>query len=108
MAGKTLATLDEPPVERWTVRMTHPTLFGRIVFSSVSERRARNFIERRYPRGSEAHLVAPDGTIESYEHERSGPYGTDEPQWAEFDPASWNPPEYGSPPGETEWADREG
>jgi len=67
---------DEGP-GRWQVKLSHPNERGRTVFTSVSESRARQHVERKYPRGSEAYLVSPDGKAESYEHERQGDYGTD-------------------------------
>jgi hypothetical protein len=90
------------------VRLTHPALNQRNVFRSVSEKRARAFIERRYPRGSEAHLVLPDGSAEHYEAERAGEYGMDADPWAPFDPDSWLPPDQQAPPGESAWSDKEG
>jgi hypothetical protein len=90
------------------VKLTHRNHHDRIVFRSLSETRARGFVERRYPRGSEAYLLLPDGSIESYEAERQGEFGTDIPQWMKFDPASWNPPDQQAPPGETMWSDKEG
>lgn len=100
--GKTGDTL-----ERYKVRLSHPGDRKRVVFSSVSERRARRFIQNRYPRGEEAYLEKPDGTFESYQHERSGPRGEDVDQWGEFDPESYKPPEEAAPPGDTVWQDVE-
>jgi hypothetical protein len=90
------------------VRLSHPSAHKRIVFRSVSESRARQFVMNRYPRGSEVYLEKPDGTTESYEHERAGEYGQDADQWQPFDPESYQPPEEVTPPGETAWADKEG
>lgn len=95
-------------VQFYKVTLTHPTLMGRVVFRSVSEKRAREFIERRYPRGSEAHLVTPTGDTYSYETERTGPKGTDADAWGPFDPSEWVAPEASVPPGQDEWSDREG
>lgn len=98
---------DEPP-GRFQVRLSHPNERKKVVFSSISEKRARNFIANRYPRGSEAYLETPSGTFEHYEAERSGPHGEDAEQWGEFDPESYRPPEEQSPPGEAAWQDVEG
>jgi hypothetical protein len=108
-SSKAVATQnDGPPTDRWVVKLSHPLDHSKQVFSSVSEKRARRFVQNRYPRGSEAYLVGPDGTTESYEAERTGPYGEDAEQWAEFDPASYRPPEEAPPPGESAWGDVEG
>src|ERR1700751_2581129 len=84
---------DGPPTGRWKVRLSHPRDNRRTVFSTISESRARRHIANRFPRGSEAYLEAPDGTTESYEHERQGSYGEDADQWAPFDPDAYVPPE---------------
>ena len=105
---KTVKSKSDGPPERYKVRLSHPNERKRVVFSTVSLQRARSHIERRYPRGSEAYLEHPDGTFESYEHERQGDYGTDTDRWAPFDPEAYRPPEEVSPPGESAWADKEG
>lgn len=94
--------------DRFKVKLTHPLERQRTVFSSVSEKRARRFIQNRYPRGEEAYLELPDGTTQSYQHEREGEHGEDSDLWAAFDPSSWIPPEEAAPPGESAWADVEG
>lgn len=105
--SKTVAKQDGPPTERYKVRLSHPLDKRKTVFSSVSEKRARRFIQNRYPRGSEAYLELPDGSTESYEGERTGPYGEDMEQWGAFDPDSYLPPEEAPAPGESQWADVE-
>lgn len=97
-----------PPTARFKVRSSFPLDQKKVLFSSVSEKRARLFITNRFPRGEEAYLELPDGSTEAYQHERTGPYGEDAEQWAPFDPASWLPPAEQSPPGESAWADVEG
>lgn len=94
-----------PPTERFKVISSFPTDMGRVLFSSVSEKRARQFIVNRFPRGEEAYLELPDGSTEAFQNERSGPYGEDADQWAPFDPESWKPPAQMEPPGESAWAD---
>lgn len=97
-----------PPSDWWQVKLSHPNERKRVVFRSVSEKRARAFITNRYPRGEEAYLEGPDGTTESYQQERAGDYGEDADQWAEFDPDNYRPPEEAPPPGESSWQDVEG
>src|ERR1041385_2227903 len=86
-----------PPTARWKVRLSHPLERRKVVFSSVSEARARNRIVNNYPRGTEAYLEGPDGTTEAYQHERTGPYGEDAEQWAPFNPDDYQPPEEAAP-----------
>lgn len=99
-------TPDKPRFFR--VVLTHPGLNGRTVFRSVSERRAKEWLQNHYPRGSEAHLVTPDGDTHHYEAERAGERGADAEQWQPFDPSTWIPVEQSAPPGQDEWSDTEG
>lgn len=92
----------------YKVVLTHPNHNEKTVFRSVSEKRARQFVENRFPRGSEAHLIKPDGTREHYERERQGEYGQDAEQWTDFDPSTWSPVDQQAPPGENAWSDKEG
>lgn len=105
-ATKTEAETQQPG--RWKVRLSHPNERKKTVFSSVSETRARTYIINHFPRGSEAYLEAPDGSTQSYEHERQGENGQDAERFAEFDPDSYQPVEEQSPPGTSAWADVEG
>lgn len=107
MADKTVdpVKVDSPPTARFKVVSSFPTDLGKVLFSSISEKRARAFITNRFPRGEEAHLVLPGGATEAYQHERTGPYGEDAEQWAPFDPEKWKPPAEQEPPGESAWAD---
>jgi hypothetical protein len=105
-AAKT-ASQPSPPTDRYKVRLSHPLSQRRVVFSSISENRARRFVENRFPRGEEAYLELPDGSTEAYQAERSGPYGEDVDLWAPFDPDSWKPPEEAEAPGQSAWADVE-
>lgn len=98
---------DGPPTARYKVRLSHPLSNKRTVFSSVSETRARRFVANRFPRGEEAYLEGPDGTTESYQEERAGPYGEDVEKWQPFDPEAYVPPEEAEPPGQSAWADVE-
>lgn len=92
---------------RYKVRLSHPQERKRVVFSSVSEARARQHIVNRYPRGSEAYLEGPDGKTEHYEHERQGEYGSDADPWAPFDPEAYVPPNEVEVPVSQDWGDRE-
>ena len=92
---------------RFQVRLTHPLERKRVVFSSISEKRARKFVQNRFPRGEEAYIEMPDGSFESYQHEREGPHGEDMDQWGSFDPDAWLPPDEAPAPGESAWADVE-
>ena len=96
---------DSPP--RFKVVSSHASDLGKVLFSSVSEKRARAFIQNRFPRGEEAHLVLPDGSTHSFQQERTGPHGEDVEQWQPFDAAAWRPPAEQAPPGESAWADVE-
>jgi hypothetical protein len=98
---------DGPPTDRYKVRLSHPLSRKQVVFSTVSEKRARAFIHNRFPRGEEAYLELPDGSTHSYQVERAGPYGEDLDQWAPFDPEAYKPPEEQEPPGQSMWADVE-
>ena len=101
-------TLAKTGPQWYKVVATHPQLMGQTFFRSISESRARQWLESHYPRGSEAHLVLPDGSTENYEAERRGENGADADKWAPFDPESWVPVSQAPPPGDSEWADKEG
>jgi ATP phosphoribosyltransferase len=103
---KTVDTAEEP--QFFKVRLSVASANKRIIFRSVSEKRARAFITTRFPRGAEAYLESPDGETESYEHERAGENGVDADQWSAFDPATYQPVEEVVAPGQTAWADVEG
>lgn len=99
---------DATELKFWRVLSSFPTDMDRVLFRSISERRARAWLERHCPRGEEMHLKGPDGKFESYVSERSGPRGEDMDPWQTFDPKSWRPPAEQEPPGDTAWADMEG
>lgn len=105
----TAVAATKPDAPKWyRVVLTHPMHNGRTVFRSVSQDRARAFIERRFPRGSEAYLLTPEGDSFHCEMERTGERGADAPRWAPFDPTSWLPPSQAEPPGQDAWSDKEG
>jgi hypothetical protein len=107
-AGEETKAVEKAAPGRYKVRSTHPGDRKRILFSTVSEQRARAYVERKFPRGSEAYLERPDNGTEHYEAERQDEYGVEQPVWAEFDPESWVPPSEQEPPGQAAWADVEG
>lgn len=102
------ATVAKSDFEFYRVISSFPADRERVLFRSISLKRARIFIERRCPRGEEMYLKLPDGSFESYSAERAGPHGEDMDQWQPFDPASWRPPAEQEPPGDSAWADVEG
>jgi hypothetical protein len=109
----TLDTTSNAPVKPedldwYKVRLTHHTHNRKVLFRSVSEKRARKFLADRFPRGSEAYLELPDGSEEHYEHERQGDMGTDTEAWQPFNHEEWVPPDSMVPPGESAWSDKEG
>lgn len=99
-------TTDVPQFHK--VRLTHPNHNRKVVFRSVSESRARDFVEKRFPRGSEVYVESPDGVTTHYEAERTGERGQDAEKWQPFDPTQWYAPEEAVPPGQDAWADKEG
>src|SRR2546430_1095064 len=109
--GTALANAQDtpkPPTERWKVRSSFPIDQKKVLFNSVSEKRARRFIVNRFPRGEEAYLESPTGETTAYQHERTGPSGEDVAEWPPCDRISWLPPAEMAPPGESAWADVEG
>lgn len=109
--GATTTVAERPASDspgRWSVHSTHPVDRKRRLFSSVSERRAKAWVERRCPRGEEMYLRAPTGETFSYVAERQGDNGTDAEQWVSFDPDTWIPPAEQEPPGQSAWGDIEG
>ena len=99
---------DPDAPQFFKVVATHPHLNGRVFFRSVSEQRARAWLQAHYPRGSEAHLVTPTGDTHHYEAERTGERGADVDVWQPFDPSDWTPVEQAPPPGQDVWSDAEG
>lgn len=103
---------DVPPAKNpgwWKVRCTHPINNNRTVFRSLSERRARDWLVKRCPRGEEFHLESPDGILYSYNENRLNDDGSDADVWGIFDPEEWAPPGNSTPPpGSAGWPDQEG
>lgn len=77
----------------------------RVLFSSVSEKRARAHLEKTCPRGSHHHLVLPDGSTESYEAERTGAQGEDVDAWGPFDRDAYQAPDLTPVNTNDPWAD---
>jgi hypothetical protein len=107
MAKNGNANAGGPP--RWRVVVANKMAGDRVLFSSVSERRARAHIERTCPRGSHHFLLAPDGSMESYEHERLtglDDNGKDlESAWAPFDRDAYQAPDLSPVNTNDPWAD---
>jgi hypothetical protein len=104
---ETIAKPKEEAPELWHVRVSHPISNKRIVFRSTSERRARQWLMNRSPRGEEFHLVRPDGGFESYVTGRMNEDGSDADEWQPFDPEAYIPHEMQLPPGSSGWPDIE-
>lgn len=79
----------------------------RVLFSSVSQRRAMRYVEDHCPRGSHFFLLAPDGSMSSYEAERltGGPQGEDLEAWQPFDRDAYQAPELTPVDTNDPWAD---
>jgi hypothetical protein len=102
------AAVDDGKPKFHKVKLSHPSQNGKVVFRSISEERAQKWLESHYPRGSEAHLEAPDGTTTHFEAERQGENGQSADKWAPFDLEEWQPVDQNVPPGDSLWADKEG
>jgi hypothetical protein len=106
MQADAATTKAEKP-KFYMVKVSNPVSNGRIVFRSVSQKRAMAWVEAHCPRGSEFYLEAPNGDIMSYEQERTGEKGTDVDQWAEYDPSQYVSPELNVPGQADAWSDAE-
>ena len=93
--------------DRYKVVVSNKIAGDRVLFSSVSQKRARAFVEQRCPRGSHFHVQAPDGSMESYEHERhtGGPQGEDVEAWQSFDRDAYQAPDLSPVNTADPWAD---
>jgi hypothetical protein len=93
--------------DRYKVVVSHKGAGDRVLFSSVSQSRARKHIERTCPRGQHHFLLNPDGTMESYEAEREsgGPQGEDVEMWQPFDRDAYQAPELSPVNTNDPWAD---
>lgn len=104
MAGKD-AKASAP--QRYRVVVSNKTTGDRVLFSSVSQKRAQKYIEDHCPRGSHFFLLAPDGSMSSYEHERltGGPQGEDVEAWQPFDRDAYQAPDLTPVNTNDPWAD---
>jgi hypothetical protein len=91
-AEQAAANTAEKP-QFFMVKTANPRANGRILFRSVSQKRAMAWIEQHIPRGGEFYLEAPDGSTMSYEQERTGEKGADTDQWQPYDPSTYVAPE---------------
>jgi hypothetical protein len=96
---------DEPI--RYRVIVSLKTAGDRVLFSSVSQKRAKRWIEDHCPRGSHFFLSCPDGSMLAYEHERhsGGPRGEEIDPWQEFDRDAYQQPELAPVSSHDPWAD---
>jgi len=96
---------DAPP--RFEVIVSNKTAGNRILFSSVSEKRAKKWVEDHCPRGSHFFLLTPDGEMFSYEAEREsgGPRGEELEMWQPFDREAYQAPKLDPVNTNDPWAD---
>ena len=96
---------NAPP--RYRVVVSNNMAGDRVLFSSVSQTRAKAWIEGHCPRGSHSFLLAPDGSMSSYEAERltGGPQGEDLEAWQPFDRQAYQAPELAPVNTNDPWAD---
>jgi hypothetical protein len=94
-----------PP--RWKVVVSNKLAGDRVLFSSVSQSRAKKWIEDHCPRGSHFFLQGPNGESLSYEHERhtGGPQGEDVEVWQDFDREAYQAPTLEQVNSADPWAD---
>ena len=106
MAGKKAGNAGPPRYK--VVESLQRGTADRVFFSSVSQKRARAFVEQRCPRGSHFFLLNPDGSMESYEAERltGGPQGEEyDSGWLTFDRDGYQAPELAPVNTNDPWAD---
>lgn len=95
----------KPAPPRYKVIVSNNMTGDRVLFSSVSESRAKTWIESHCPRGSHFFLLMPDGSKLSYEAERTGVQGEDAEPWAEFDRDAYQAPTLSVVNTNDPWAD---
>jgi hypothetical protein len=94
-----------PP--RYKVIVSNSLAGDRVLMSSVSEKRARNYVEQKCPRGQHFFVQSPDGTMSSYEQERltGGAQGEDVEAWQDFDRDAYQAPDLSPVNTNDPWAD---
>jgi hypothetical protein len=100
--GKTVRPLVS---SRFKVIVSNNMAGDRVLFSSLSEARAKAWIEGHCPRGSHFFLLTPDGTMLSYEAERTGVQGADADSWSAFDRDEYQAPSLAQINTNDPWAD---
>jgi hypothetical protein len=107
MAEQAEAKKAQAGPERFKVVVSDPNAMERTLFSSVSKKRARAWVEQHVPRGQHVFVLNPDGSMEGYEHERhsGGPQGEDIEAWQEFDRDAYSSPELNPVNTNDPWAD---
>jgi hypothetical protein len=92
---------------RYRVVVSNKIAGDRVLFSSTSQKRARAYVERNCPRGQHFFVLAPDGSMESYEHERhtGGTRGEDVEVWQTFDRDAYQAPDLSPVNTNDPWAD---
>jgi len=93
--------------DRYRVIVSNNMAGDRVLFSSVSQKRAQKYIEDKCPRGQHFFLLAPDGSMSSYEAERltGGPQGEDVEAWQPFDRDAYQAPDLSPVNTNDPWAD---
>lgn len=99
--------VDERPAKPQYYTVMDSLTQNRVHFRSVSEKRARAWVEAHMPRGSDHYLQYPNGETWAYEQERTGERGADLDPWQPFDPSTYVRPEQGGLLAPDEWADAE-
>ena len=92
---------------RYKVIVSNKTAGDRVLFSSVSQSRTRKWVEDHCPRGSHFFVLAPDGSMTSYEAERltGGPRGEEIEAWQPFDREAYQAPDLTPVNTSDPWAD---
>jgi hypothetical protein len=94
-------------VARYKVIVSNSMAGDRVLYSSVSEKRARKYVEDKCPRGQHFFVLSPDGSMSSYEQERltGGPQGEDVEAWQSFDRDAYQAPDLSPVNSNDPWAD---
>jgi hypothetical protein len=92
MAEQAEAKKAQAGPERFKVVVSDPNAMERTLFSSVSKKRARAWVEQHVPRGQ-------------HERHSGGPQGEDIEAWQEFDRDAYSSPELNPVNTNDPWAD---